>query len=206
MYTLIEVRKLLDRQGVDRGDLQRIWFFCDWVAHISLDRKKGWQAELLNFADSMIERKLEFQQLPREEQTFMFNTYSLFAVRDELIDWLRQQGIEPAAIAYLSGWYWFIRKYADVTSDCPLVLKGGKHLKQVTLEIVQGNGSGTRLDMEWTFVKYNDPTPFQIIVPTLFEDDGFYFGARGIQREDAFNAEIKSLGFTIPWQDHPQRP
>lgn len=38
VYALVETRKLLERCKVRRRDLKPIWFFCDWVAHVELER------------------------------------------------------------------------------------------------------------------------------------------------------------------------
>jgi hypothetical protein len=198
VYTLVEIRKLMDRNNLDRDDHKPIWFFCDWVAHISLDRKKGWQTKLLNFADSVVERNVSWDDLTDTEKEFMTDTFSLESVRQHLISWLKDQRVLPLTLAYPNGWYWFVRKYADVVSDSPLVLKGGKVVKEVTLKIVEGNAGGTRLDLEWTFVRQGS-SKFQWCMPMMFRKEEFSFGRNGARYEKEFDDELKALGFAMPW-------
>jgi hypothetical protein len=98
------------------------------------------------------------------------------------------------------GWYWFVRKFADVVSDCPLKLKGGDFIEEVTLEIVAGNASGARLDMEWTFKRKDNPLPFQWIMPTFFENESYNFGRNGAKLAAQFDEALRREGLMSPWE------
>jgi hypothetical protein len=199
VYALVEVRKLMDRRKVPREQLKPVRFFCDWIVHIELDHKKGWQTDIMKFADSVIERGLSWDRLPQQEKEFMIESFSLDSVRQQLIRWLSEQGVSALALGFTSGWYWFIRKYAEVVGDCPLTLRGGQYVKEVTFQIVPGNASATRLDMKWTFTRHDSSAPFKWIMPMHFEKDSFNFGRNGATRIEQFDEQLKELGFPMPW-------
>jgi len=199
VYVLVEIRKLLDRCEVPRSELKPIWFFCDWVVHIKLDRKKGWANELLTFVDRVIKQQVSWEALDPADRAFMIETFSLDAVRQKLIGFLADQGVRAIVFGHVPGWYWFIRKFGEVVSDCPLSLKGGNYVDEVTLEIVQGNASGTRLDMEWTFRRNDHPDPFKWVMPTFFENQEFGFGPYGAKLAEKFNEELQKAGLFSPW-------
>jgi hypothetical protein len=113
--------------------------------------QQGWANELLTFTDRVLKQQIPFDDLDPADQNFMSDTFSLEAVRRSLSRWLVDQGVRPIVFGYVPGWYWFVRTFGEVVSDCPLKLKGGDYVEEVTLQIVQGNASGARLDMEWTF-------------------------------------------------------
>jgi hypothetical protein len=200
VYVLVEIRKLLARCNVSRDDLKPIWFFCDWVVHIELDRKKGWANELLTFTDRILRRQISWNDLDPIDKDFMSNTFSLEAVRRSLSRWLADQGVRTIVFGYLPGWYWFVRKFGEVVSDCPLKLKGGDYIEEVTLQIVPGNASGTRLDMEWTFRRRDSPDPFKWIIPTFFEKESYNFGRNGARLAAEFDAELRKAGLVSPWE------
>jgi hypothetical protein len=149
--------------------------------------------------------ELSYDALTQEDKDFMANTFSLDAIRFELTRWLHSQGIFTLALGHPQGWSWFLRRFASVVSDCPLKLTGGKFVKEVTLEIVSGNASETRLDFEWKFTRMDD-TSFVWSVPTYFVKEPYAFGRDGRRSQelaDAFEAKLRNQGLMVPWESSP---
>lgn len=201
VHALVGVRKLMEMREVSRDELKPVWFFCDWVVHGKLDRSRGWQNELLSRIDSIVERGISPIDLPDSDRRFLAERFSLDAVRTTLIRWLAEHGVHPLALAYTNGWYWFVRKYADAVADCPLKLRGGRLIKEITLKIVLGNAVGSRLDYEWSLIRRDSPQPVIWVMPTYFQQEGYGFGRNGPAVAARFDEELASLGFSMPWSE-----
>jgi len=199
VYTLVEVRKLLDQCGIKRDNLKPIWFICDWAVHIELDRRKGWATDLLEFVERIAKDRVSWNMLTEQDKTYIVEHFSLESIRTSLIRWLAEQGVRPTALGQPAGWYWFLRKFACVVADCPLKLKGGNLIEEVTFQIVEGNLSGTRLDLEWTFKRKDTPLPFRWALPTVFAKADFFFGRNGGRLSETFERQLREAGFKPPW-------
>jgi hypothetical protein len=199
VYVLVQIRKLLERCKASGEEVKPIWFFCNWAVHFELNYGTGWANELLTFADRIAKLQISWEALNPAEHAFMTETFSLDVVRQKLIGFLGNQGVRAIVFGHVPGWYWFIRKFSEVVSDCPVTLKGGNYIDEVTLEIVQGNASGTRLDMEWTFRRKDHPDLVKWVMPTFFENEEFNFGRNGAKLAEKFNEELQKAGLFSPW-------
>lgn len=199
VYTLVQVRKLLDRCGIKSDNLKPIRFVCDWAVHIELDRKKGFATDLLEFVERRVKNGFSWDTLPQEDKTYIVEHFSLESIRTSMIRWLAEEGVCPTALGEIAGWYWFLRKFACVVADCPLKLKGGDLIEEVRFDIVEGNLSGTRLDLEWTFKRKDSPLPFRWATPTYFAKPDSFFGRNGEKLSAIFETQLREAGFKPPW-------
>jgi hypothetical protein len=129
VYILVEIRKLLDHTG---NKARYFWlrFFCDWACHIKMDRKAA--NELMERLDAELDvikggtPKVGVKRPP-----------TLHTFRKEFEAFLKENGIHAGIDYNRLDWPVFLRYYAEVVANCPIVyqVRGNKlmHIDEVVL-------------------------------------------------------------------------
>ena len=129
VYILVEIRKLLEHTG---NEQKYFWlkFFADWACHIKMDRKAG--SELMERLDSELHvikggtTKVGMKRPP-----------DLHTFRREFDAFLKEVGIHAGWDYNKLDWPQFLRYYARVVHDCPILPKATnhslKHIDEVAL-------------------------------------------------------------------------
>ena len=134
VYVLVEVRKFLDhsRKSVEpTNDFRALRMFCDWVVHVSLT---GYgKGTILDDFDNAYAERRKWQDMEKTH-----DAYSLKALRDELRQFARTKDLPTGFVDDGVAWGRFLKLYARVVSECPLVYcprQGPKCIKSATLRI-----------------------------------------------------------------------
>ncbi|MGI0086216.1 MAG: hypothetical protein ACREBQ_14145 [Nitrososphaerales archaeon] len=117
VYLLVEIRKLMDRDKQGASPFETLRLYCNWVAHIELDR--GQAEKIVRMADALYSKLLEGKLDPREKDEFR-QLFMLTTFRTELARFLKAYGLRPLAD---SQWNVFLGYFLGVIRDCPLVCR-----------------------------------------------------------------------------------
>ena len=135
VYILVEVRKLLDSEGV-RDRYITLKFFCDWALHTKLRKRNA--GLLLQPFDDAYGRRGEDGMLPPEDQQFLARTVSLIEFSQQLVEVLESHGITLNTLRGPARWFRFLELYLAIIADCPLQYTANEvtltHLNQVVVE------------------------------------------------------------------------
>ena len=145
VYFLVEVRKLMDRDGYEDPALRS---FSNWVVHTELGKRGDGTTELLEEFDEAIRLSVEGNSglVSRVHQGFdnfcerlriFLDTYAL---PTELTD-------------DFNLWFNFARLYAGVVSDCPIKFKASKtelkYIAEIELRCREEQDDDTFSSLEW---------------------------------------------------------
>jgi len=147
-------------------------FVCDWVLHSNLARSQ-WAKELLTHADAVVGSGQSWNSFTAGQDRFFQENFTLEGVRESLMNFLRDQRVRPRTFGNIYQWRAFMKHLSGVVADCPLILKGGKLVKQVQLQIV--GVADLELHLEWTF-EGTGGTVFQLTAPVVLEESDGIFG------------------------------
>jgi hypothetical protein len=123
VYLLVEIRKLMDRDKRAASGFATLRLYCNWVAHIELDR--GQAGEIVRMADALYQKLLEGKLDPKEKAEFR-QLFMLTTFRAELARFLETYGLRPLADG---KWNVFLGYFLKVIEDCPLVCRMPKPAK-----------------------------------------------------------------------------
>lgn len=121
VYILVELRKLLELQGLDRDARYRALIFCcDWAVHPALNRESAKVITLLfdRYETNYRKEPVGVSQAGIPELVD-FCDHSRF--RQQFIEACDQSGIPTLAIQD-DGWWWrsFLAQFSEVVRDCPI--------------------------------------------------------------------------------------
>jgi hypothetical protein len=156
-YTLIEVRKCLERMG-NRSGFKILTFFCDWVVHVQLDRSGGAKDAL-----SVLDSRLGDLKFGSGDGGYDFEVHR-FLIFDGLLEELDRFCVETKLPARWTRdptlWYGFVRYYGEIVRDCPLVVNRRPadslpYIRRVVLTAVppehaEADHAGFKLEWEFT--------------------------------------------------------
>ncbi|HEY0757887.1 MAG TPA: hypothetical protein VGD59_01390 [Acidisarcina sp.] len=123
VYILVELRKLLETQGLDKDTRYRaLMFSCDWAAHSKLNRESAkaitllfdryetrYRHEPVGVSQAGIPELVEFCEHTRFRQQFVVAC--------------EQSDIPTDAIKDDDWWRSFLRHFSEVVRDCPIEAK-----------------------------------------------------------------------------------
>lgn len=134
MYILVQIRKLLDMRAPGEHDHYRaLRFFCDWALHTNLTNKTAQNVlRLFDKAHSILSDK---QKLPQDLRGQIEDIIHLRRFENELGCFLREYNLPITILA--EPWTSFLRFYARVVQDSPLVVTGRdlENIASVTVTI-----------------------------------------------------------------------
>lgn len=147
-YTLIEIRKLLERDG-KQDQFATLNFFCDWVVHPVLSRR-GAQDQISRLDARLNNMDLtDLHDIGPDLEIYRFISFD--GLFDELGRFCREMNLPNGWIGHPLAWREFVRFYGEIVRDCPLEIKQpGKHVKFITGVILKRvSAMPTEKDVEW---------------------------------------------------------
>ena len=131
VYFLVEIRKLLDKQG-KKGDLRysSLRLYCNWAAHIELSQRQA--SEIVKQVDALYP-KLMNGTLSDDEKNGLRERFLLTTFRAQLNDFLDELELRTL---HDDEWNSFLACFLNVIQDCPLVCKtrgAVSHVDEITL-------------------------------------------------------------------------
>lgn len=194
LYVLVSIRKLLDLSTYPKDKYLPARFICDWAVHTALSRSR-WGKDVLCFFDNVINQAKSWDDLSSAEQVRFRRILGLEEIRNSLMDFLRENHVYPIALGNVFGWRVFLEQFVSLVQGCPLRLEGGKHVKEVTVEIRHHTEDPNLIDVEWLFTRVDDPRPFAWVAPMYVEHSDFHFGRDGKSIDEAFEARLAEHGY-----------
>jgi len=136
VYVLVEIRKFLEGAVKEKeSDFATLKFFCDWVAHVKLDRSGA--KEVLARLDA--ETDASGSVVPQEVQpeSYLYRLMSLEPLREEMKLFCSQNRLPEQWAIDPTMWRECTKFYGEVVLDCPLAITSGyppsRYIKQLTL-------------------------------------------------------------------------
>ena len=123
VYILVELRKLLELQGLDRDARYRALIFsCDWAVHPALNRESAKLITLLfdRYETSYRKEPVGVSQAGIPELV-EFCDHSRF--RQQFIEACEQNDIPALAVRDDGWWHSFLVQFSEVVRDCPIEAK-----------------------------------------------------------------------------------
>ena len=132
VYILVEVRKLLELAG-SQAKFDALWFHASWAVHPKMN--KGVAAKLLEYFDEAypLLKDKELYELPSDLHHAIIDAIALHHFQQQLRDFLVQHDLSTSIVQ--RQWTAFLRLYASVIEDCPLIVSSGK-LKNLSHVVV----------------------------------------------------------------------
>jgi hypothetical protein len=128
---LVKVRKVIELKP---GRYPVLTFFCDWPLHVKLDRKSA--RSVLDKFDAFVGEYRQRGSATGEmwERTKPLTSFS--RLRSELVQILREHGLDARQIEGFEGWVRFLKLYVRAVSATPLVTRpdwGLSHLRTINV-------------------------------------------------------------------------
>jgi hypothetical protein len=123
VYILVELRKLLELQGLDRDARYRALIFsCDWAVHPALNRESAKLITLLfdRYETSYRKEPVGVSQAGIPELV-EFCDHSRF--RQQFIEACEQNDIPALEVREDGWWHSFLAQFSEVVRDCPIEAK-----------------------------------------------------------------------------------
>ncbi len=164
VYALVEVRKLLEREGKKKV-FKTLTLFCDWVVHVKLDRRGA--DDIL----TMLDARLCTLDLSKPQDITPDNVVrqfvSLYLLHEELKRFCAEMKLPNRWTTDWQSWIRCLRFYGNIVLDCPLAVcrqdHKGKYTQKLVLKTtdVQPEAHDKEsLVFEWEFT-FNDGTTFK---------------------------------------------
>lgn len=137
VYILVEVRKLIQRQ-YEMDVYETLCFYCDWAVHAHLSRRRA--QDVLRLFDDAHPRLCRDEALPRELDKAIKNLTDLQLLKHDLDKFLNASSLPTESVIH-AHWSEFVRSYAAVIEDCPLLVSANhlRNLKSVTVTVEDAN-------------------------------------------------------------------
>lgn len=142
VYLMAAIRKLLEQQGA-KQQYYYLNFHCNWALHSKLSGDAA-QNVLKHFdeANTHLKTGKHLHELPRRLQNEIDNLSKMKHFENELAAFLQANRLPPIDAARSDGWVYFLHFYANVISDCPLVIaaeNAAAGIKSVTVKVELAN-------------------------------------------------------------------
>jgi hypothetical protein len=123
VYILVELRKLLETQGLDRDARYRALIFCcDWAVHPKLNRESAKAiTRLFDQYEASYRREPVGVSQAGIPELVEFCDHSRF--RQQFIDACEQNDIPSRAVREDDWWRSFLTQFSEVVRDCPIEAK-----------------------------------------------------------------------------------
>jgi len=163
-YTLVEVRKLLERERKN-ADYKTLTFFCDWVVHVELYR--GATPDVLSVLDTHL-RNLDLStphDVGSDIEIYRFTSFEW--LQAELERFCNEMQLPDNWTRHPTFWCECVKFYGEIVRDCALTVNRpdhtGKYIHKVVLTTVsllpeQPDKERFRFDWEFTL---NDGSAFK---------------------------------------------
>ena len=137
VYILVEVRKLIQRQ-CEMDVHETLCFYCDWAVHAHLSRRRA--QEVLRLFDDAHPLLCRDEALPHKLDNAITNLSDLRLFRHDLDKFLSAYSL-PTELVIHARWSEFVRSYAAVIEDCPLLVSANdlRNIKSVTVNVEDAN-------------------------------------------------------------------
>lgn len=146
VYLLVELRKLMDREGYKDPVLRT---FSNWVVHTSIENKADGSTLVLKQFDSLFEELHERQLIIRDREHM-----SLGSFREALMGCFEHFGLSAIFFRDLKELKIFFMLYCAIVSECPLVFTASKErLKYISKAELTGVSKGA-LVKEWPVINW----------------------------------------------------
>ena len=141
VYILAEIRKLLELTKTENkfGVLN---FYCNWALHPEMDRPAAQKVVKLFDSHEGLDTEKRKQVKDRIGKDFT-ETIKLDKLRKEIGKFCREHKIVETISSNFQEWTHFMRHYARVIEDCPLVGEA-PHLKRVKRVVVRVRADGKK--------------------------------------------------------------
>jgi hypothetical protein len=193
LYVLVGARKLLELSESENKS-PAVKFISDWAVHSVIDRN-SWNKESLLFLDGLLAQNRSWPELTPGEQTRLLDIIGLEAIRVDLMNLFRGESIPPVALGHPEGWCLFLQKFVSLVSGCPLRLKGGEYVEEVTIQMWPVPNSRNAFNLEWRFKRINSSAIFALAMNVYIEESDFHFGRGGPASDAAFESKLRALGY-----------
>jgi hypothetical protein len=134
VFTLVEIRKVLELTGEKDNKHEQLYFYCNWVLHSKLQGKSA--QDVVRLFDRMTDLRENGgdADVVMEQLT---SITSLTPFRDGLKTFLVQYGLDTWTIEVDTLWSEFVTGYLMVVQECPLncVSQGLTHVDSVRLTV-----------------------------------------------------------------------
>ncbi len=114
VYLLVEIRKLMDRKGLQYDTLR---LCCNWVVHVELSRDVA--QRVVKLVDALYPRLVN-GQLTEGDKKALRAFFLMSRFRDELETLLVREGLRRFAD---DEWNGFLACFLNVIEDCPLTCR-----------------------------------------------------------------------------------
>ena len=132
LYLLVEIRKLMDRKGIQFDTLR---LCCNWAVHVELSGDAA--RRIVRHVDALYPR-LVSGQLTEEDKQSLRSFFLMSRFRDELEQLLVREGLRRFGD---DEWNGFLACFLNVIEDCPLTCNapGLANVDKVVLIREMGN-------------------------------------------------------------------
>jgi len=121
VYFLVEIRKILELNPDTKKRFKTLNLFCDWVVHTKLSGTRA--QEFIRGCDATLEADEGMSVPTREQQEQWWAFFTLQPFHSELRALLGELGLWCNPTEDLSEWFRFLKLYASVITDAPLVFE-----------------------------------------------------------------------------------
>jgi hypothetical protein len=112
VYLLVEIRKLMDHNGIQPETLR---LCCNWAVHVELSGAAA--RRIVEHVDALYPRLLK-GELTEEDKESLRAFFSMNKFRSELEDFLAREGLRGFQD---DEWNGFLACFQNVIEDCPLI-------------------------------------------------------------------------------------
>lgn len=138
VYLLVEIRKVIESMVPPSPPrFSNLKFFCDWALHAEVNRNSV-AKDILKLSDSYLHKGANTNRVVALEALNKFRSLvALDPLRDELLAFLIEHGLNVSLVANQHRFYNFIGYYLDTISHTPLALKGLTHLDEIRISLIK---------------------------------------------------------------------
>lgn len=117
VYFLVEVRKLMDREGIPFAEYPSLRMYSNWAVHVELANSQA--QELVKTADSFYLKLIAGEPTAEDKEQFR-GLFNFETFRAELTQYLRVNRLPDFDDRW---WNAFLTHFLNVVEDCPLICK-----------------------------------------------------------------------------------
>lgn len=125
LYLLAEIRKYLEGCNQREKDkYPNLYFYCDWVLHIKLDRTPA--KIILKRFESTLSGINDLEDISNIFKKQEKNFYLFIDLKEELRSFLEANGLPTKLLENSGRWFKFKKLLVEILMDCPLVNEKGR--------------------------------------------------------------------------------
>lgn len=163
MYALVEIRKLLERNGRNARApiLGGLRFFCDWAVHIRMNRDAA--AQILREIDTALQARQGGKNDALDDPFSAI--FGLHQFRCQLREFCCSHGLPTTWTGDTKSWTRVMGYYGEVVKDCHVVIKADEPSTKLIEQLVLANVERMYVDdreegfyFDWQMVYRNGTT------------------------------------------------